>query len=270
MESKGKLQQDQYANAGNFNARIYLHQMFSTNKYPWPCWVFDQFIKKEQASVLELGGGNGLLWTVNAQRIPALWDIVVTDLSPGMLEEAKSKLQGVSERFCFEVMDAGHIDYPDGTFDLVIANHMLYHVKDRRSALAEIKRVLKPGGVFYASTVGSRNMLEMKELVDAFNPDSSYNEALGSIEKRFSIENGQDQLLEFFEQVQLKLYEDSLLVTEADAIVNYVLSLNGLVSERLVLDPAMADRFKEYVERRMALSNGKLHIQKSSGIFVSV
>ncbi|WP_165452275.1 class I SAM-dependent methyltransferase [Paenibacillus thalictri] len=270
MENKGKLQQAQYADPGKFNARIYLHRKFSTNPYPWPCWVFDQFMKKEQASVLELGGGNGLLWTVNAQRIPALWDITVTDLSAGMLEDAKSNLQSASDRFRFEAMDAGNIPYPDGAFDIVIANHMLYHVGDRGRALAEIRRVLKPGGVFYASTVGSRNMMEMKEWVQDFNPESNYTDALGSIENRFSLDNGQEQLSPFFEQVQLRLYEDSLLVTEPEAIVNYVLSLNGLVSERLVMDPRLADRFKEYIEEKMTLSGGKLHIQKSSGMFVSM
>ena len=46
----------------------------------------------------------------------------------------------------FAVMDAQAIEAEDSSFDLVIANHILYHVPDRRKALSEIHRVLKIGG----------------------------------------------------------------------------------------------------------------------------
>ncbi|GAA4830023.1 hypothetical protein GCM10023310_03780 [Paenibacillus vulneris] len=268
MENKEKLQQKQYANPGNFNARIYMNRMFSTNKYPWPCWIFDQLKLKEPAKVLELGGGNGLLWMANAQRIPTHWDITVTDISSGMLEDARAKLDDFRGRLHFVVMDAEQLHYPDGVFDIVIANHMLYHV-DRKKTLSEIKRVLKTDGTFYASTVGNRNMLEMREIVNAFDPNSKYNEVLGSIESRFSLENGRDQLLEHFSDVELHLYEDSLVVTESDAIVNYVLSMNGFSPDQVVLDPGMANRFKQFIDQKMAQSYGKIRIQKSSGIFIS-
>ena len=47
------------------------------------------------------------------------------------------------------------------SFDAAIASHMLYHVPDRVKALAEIKRVLKPGVTFYAATLGENSMREM-------------------------------------------------------------------------------------------------------------
>jgi len=269
MENREDLDQGQYINSRNFDARIYLNRMFSTNKYPWPCWIFDQIKPMDQAKVLELGGGSGLLWMANAQRIPARWDITITDLSSGMLEDARGNLDALRGRLHFEVMDAEQIQYPDSTFDIVIANHMLYHLQDRRRALEEIKRVLKPDGTLYASTVGKGNMLEMRELVHAFDPRSKYNEVLGSIETRFSLENGRDQLLEYFEDVQLNLYEDSLSVTEAGAIVKYVLSLNGFSSDQVVLEQGSADQFMEFINQKMSQSNGIIHIQKSSGLFIS-
>ncbi len=45
---------DQYQNAKNLNARIQLHQRFSTNKYGWHRWVFDQFSFPPQSRILEL------------------------------------------------------------------------------------------------------------------------------------------------------------------------------------------------------------------------
>lgn len=268
MENQERLQHNQYANSANFNARVYLHHRFGTNKYPWPCWIFDHFNQAGQAKILELGGGNGLLWMVNAPRVPAQWEITLTDISAGMLEDARKNVTGLNARMNFEVVSAERLPYPDCTFDIVIANHMLYHVADRRQALSEIKRVLKPEGTFYASTVGGSNMLEMRELVHEFDPQSRYNDVLGSIETRFSLENGREQLAEFFDLVQLDLYEDSLLITESEAIVKYVLSLNGFTEDRIVLDPETADRFKEFIDRKLEQSEGQIHIQKASGIFI--
>jgi ubiquinone/menaquinone biosynthesis C-methylase UbiE len=268
-ESKENLKQNQYANSGNFNARIYLHKTFGTNKYPWPFWVFDQLKQVESARVLELGGGNGLLWMANAQRIPKGWDITISDLSSGMLKDAERNLANaqLSGNVQFEVIDAEQIPYLDHQFDIVIANHMLYHVENRRKALSEIKRVLKPDGTFYASTVGSRNMRELKEWINEYNPNSNYEHVLGDLENQFSLENGKDQLLEVFKKVQLCLYDDSLSVTDSEALVRYVLSLNGVVTDQVILEPEFAENFKGFLDRKMKHYDGKLLINKASGLF---
>lgn len=267
-DNKAKLKQDQYANSNNFNARIYLHKTFATNQYPWPLWVFDQVNQMNRAKVLELGGGNGLLWMANANRIPEHWDITITDISPGMLRDAEATLGSLSRNFQFEVVDCEQIQYSDATFDIVIANHMLYHVDNRRKALSEIRRILKPNGTFYASTVGNRNMLELKEIVKEYDPNSIYDKVIGTLGSRFSLENGKEQLLEFFGDVQLAMYEDALAVTDSEAIVNYLLSVNSLDSGQIVLDPSCAVMFKEFLDRKMEESNGKIHFSKPSGLFI--
>jgi len=55
-----------------------------------------------------------------------------------------------------EKVDATAISYPDNTFDLVIANHILEHIPDYRKALREIYRVLKPGGTAILQTPFSK------------------------------------------------------------------------------------------------------------------
>lgn len=55
----------QYKNASNLNTRIRLHQEFSTNKYGWQRWLFDQLKFTPQSCVLELGCGAGNLWLEN-------------------------------------------------------------------------------------------------------------------------------------------------------------------------------------------------------------
>ena len=62
-------------------------------------------------------------------------------------------------------MDAQDIPFEDDTFGCVVANHMLYHVPDLDKGLAEIRRVLKPGGKLYAATNGEAHMLELEAFV---------------------------------------------------------------------------------------------------------
>ena len=71
-----------------------------------------------------------------------------------MVEAAWRNLVTTGRNFKFKEMDAQSIPYEDGMFDAVIANHMLYHVPDRMKTIAEIKRVLKWGGRFIATTCG--------------------------------------------------------------------------------------------------------------------
>ncbi|BBH23190.1 hypothetical protein Back11_45350 [Paenibacillus baekrokdamisoli] len=265
----GSLKDNQYGNASNFNARIYLHAKFSTNAYPWPCWIWDQWGKLDHANVLELGCGSGLIWKANGPRIPANWTITLSDYSEGMLSAAQAGLEPLGFPFHYEAIDAIHIPYPDESFDLVIANHMLYHLNDmdRKRALEEIHRVLKPSGFLCSSTIGIGNMREMKELVHAFDPQSCYERVLGAIESRFSLDNGGSQLRELFENVELRRYDNKLIVTEPDALVNYLLSVNGLEADTIVLHPDKASAFRQFVESYWV--DGSFTIATESGLFLS-
>src|SRR5579859_7250150 len=95
----------QYHDASNLNARMALHARFSVNGYGWHRWVFDQFYLPPQARLLELGCGPGTLWAKNHDRIPKGWNILLSDFSAGMLEEARYNLEGVSHPFEFQRFD---------------------------------------------------------------------------------------------------------------------------------------------------------------------
>jgi hypothetical protein len=75
------LLERQYRTAQNLNARIELHERFSTNPEPFPRWVFDRLRLPSEADILEVGCGNGNLWAANRGRIPAGWRLTLTDIS---------------------------------------------------------------------------------------------------------------------------------------------------------------------------------------------
>ena len=267
LSKQSTLKEQQYANAAKFNARIQLHAQCATNKYPWPLWVFDQFEKKPNLKILELGCGTGMLWQVNGPRIPDDWEITVSDFSEGMLQQTRQNLQSLKKQFQYEQIDADNIPFPDAHFDIVIANHMLYHVPNLNQALSEIGRVLKPDGTLYASTIGANNMREMKQLLYQFLQNHSYEEALGSVEKNFSLDNGKEILQQYFQDIRIVKYENSLVITEPQLLVDYVLSCNGLKLGVEVLPEYRMKEFLGYMDNLMNV-NGQILITTESGMFI--
>jgi ubiquinone/menaquinone biosynthesis C-methylase UbiE len=247
---------DQYRNASNLNARILLHQRFSTNKYGWHRWIFDQFKLPSHARLLELGCGPGELWCENLKRIPTGWEITLSDFSAGMIQQAQQNLSS-PRQFRFEIVNAQAIPFADARFDAVIANHMLYHVPDKPQALSEIRRVLKPDGRFYASTVGERHLCELLDLRTRF--DAQFVADISS--ESFTLENGLAQIAQWFDKVHLYRYEDALVITEVAPLVEYILSTwsQSTHAQRIALT--------KFVEREMELCGGTLHITKDSGLF---
>lgn len=256
------LKTDQYRDSKNLDARVAIHQRFSTNPYGWFKWVFDTLLKlPENAKILELGCGHGLLWRENVDRIPAGWDISLSDLSSGMLDAAWRNLVVTGRAFKFKEIDAQEIPFEDETFDAVIANHMLYHVPIKAKAIAEIKRVLKPNGYLFATTIGKNHMKELANWIRQVSPKSDF-DSFGS---SFNLENGLKQLKQFFPQVTLSRYPDNLHVTEVKPIIAFIRSTMHVTE-------ASEEGYKKLaVELEQELKEkGKLFIQKDSGLFEAI
>lgn len=214
--------------------------------------------------MLELGCGDGALWERSRERIPEDWSLTLTDLSPGMLEEARSRLGGAAGRFRFLAADAEEIPFHDGEFDVVIANHMLYHVMDIPRAAAEMHRVLKPGGRLYASTMSLRHLQEVETLAKAFDPQI---EVLDPVLERFHLENGEAMLAGPFRTVKCFRYEDHLLVDKAEPLIAYITSTPMNAKERLVGEAL--ERFRGELKDRLE-REGSLFITKDTGFFLAV
>src|SRR5215211_3214488 len=75
MSVDESLRASQYRDASNLNARIALHEQFSTNSHSLPLWLFDQLELPDDARILEIGCGSGNLWAENTKRIPEGWQI---------------------------------------------------------------------------------------------------------------------------------------------------------------------------------------------------
>lgn len=253
------LKDEQYKDASNLNARILIHQLFSENKYGWAPWVFDVFeALPKKTNVLELGSGPAFIWTECPERIPVEWTITLSDLSPGMLTTAQEKLASIEHAFTYREIDAQNIPLEDETFDIVIANHMLYHVPDRPKALAEIRRVLKTGGILIAATNGDNHLAELNAWLEIATDGDEFT----PMSNPFTLDNGISQLEPFFSSIKLLRYEDNLYVTDLDLMMTYIRSVITVKG----FPDADLGKVEKLLAKELA-SKGEIFIQKDSGIF---
>ncbi len=191
--------------------------------------------------------------------------LVLSDASEGMLAAAKQVTGhlGISE---YLVIDAQAIPFPENSFDVLIANHMLYHVPQLEQALREIVRVLRPGGALYATTLGRSNLMEFFGLLRTFDPAIDFGQ--DALFEAFGLESGEEHLRRHFAQVSLRRYPDSLQVTEAEPLVDYVLSHRGMgnIAEKLTEDKIA--QLRRFIAEAIA-RQGHLDITKDAGMLIA-
>lgn len=249
---------EQYKNAKNLNDRISLHEKYSTNSQGWFNWLFEKIDFSKVNRLLELGCGNGKLWQENKIDLRNR-EIFLSDISEGMVEEVRNKLG--SDFNCI-VADAEKIPFKDAYFDSIIANHVLFYLNDLNQGLTEIRRVLKPNGVLYCSTYGSKHMKEITNIVQNF--DSRVNLSNHSLYDVFGLENGESILKKYFTSIQRMDYQDSLEITESKPLIDYIMSCHGNQNE--MLGPKL-NEFKEYIEELIE-KDGKIIVTKQAGLYI--
>ena len=257
-----KSMKNQYQNASNISSRINLHSLYSQNKKGWFPWVYEQLELKPEMEVLELGCGDGALWAEKLKDLPEDVHLILSDISEGMLRDARRsiKLPKNGCQVTYQRFDCHQIPYGTATFDLVIANHLLFYCEDISKVCREIKRVLKPGGMLICSTYGKNHMREVSELVNGF--DDRIVLSAERLYEKFGKENGKEILSSYFSEVTWREYEDSLLVEEPEPLLSYILSCHGNQGQYIT------ERYKDFrVYIKKKVEKG-LKITKEAGIFV--
>lgn len=244
----------QYKTSENLNTRISIHEKYSTNKQPFGDWITSHYEIYPGSLVLELGCGTGSMWKDNLHLLKEGTELILTDFSAGMLETAKQNVH--SKKVSFAQVDVLSIPYADNTFDVVIANMMLYHVPDLHEGLSEIRRVLKPGGSFYCATYGIHGIMEyVTELLKDMNVS-------GSIGTSFTLQNGAASLDRHFHHVQRLDREDGLAITNIEDFADYIYSMSGLTNITSVPREVLLSAMENRVEQ------GILYVPKEYGMFI--
>jgi SAM-dependent methyltransferase len=255
------LRDVQYVNGDKLRARTQLHSKYATQSVPWQIWLQSLVVIPSGGEVLEVGCGTGLLWTIGWASDESDFSLTLTDLSAGMVAETTPLVRSRIPVVNGLAVDAQNLPFADNSFDVVIANQMLYHVPDPSQALREFARVLRRGGVLMASTVGRSHLRELFRIeASVFGPTRvlRHHEVFGP-------QSGGDLLAEIFDDVAWHPYDDRLLCTDVDDVIDYVCSTPP--GEDASYDQVV--QLRHIIEDQMAEHDGVLVVTKDVGAFIA-
>jgi SAM-dependent methyltransferase len=256
------LRDVQYRDSSRLAARASLHVKYGTAPVAWFPWVATQVAWPLGARVLDVGCGAGWLWAEASAHLPSGLHLTLTDLSPGMVAEAVARVGGLGRhrRVDGRVADVQALPFAADSFDVVVANHMLYHVPDPRLAVAELARVVSPDGVLMAGTSGADHLRELAEIRAEVFGGPRVLATVGI----FGIEVAEPMLRRCFVDVEWRNYDDWLDCTDPDDVLAF------LASTPPVEDANHEDRRRvvDAVHRRFAAGGGRMRVSKETGVFV--
>lgn len=187
---------EQYATPDNLRARksAYVNAEGDDPRQ----FAFEAVAAAQPRRVLEVGGGEGELAVRIKNELGV--EVVGIDQSEAMVAEQRAK--GIDAR----VGDVQQLPFADGEFDVAVAAWMLYHVPDLDRGLAELARVLKPGGMLVAVTNAVDHLRELWDLAQRASRIGRFN---------FRSDNGEEVLLRHFERVERRDAHGSMLMDDA-------------------------------------------------------
>lgn len=251
----------QYRDSSNLDIRKNFHKKYSTNPIGYPDWIVSRMKFFKGCRVLEVGCGKGDLWENHLDLIDTFSELVLTDISQGMVDIAKEKYAG-RKNIYIQTLDVLDMPFTDHSFDIILANSMLYHVKEVDSALKNIRRILREDGVFYATTF--RKDGQINYIYNAmFEMGLSDSRKIEEIS--FSLENGADILRKHFSVVNQETYENYSEVSETMDLVDYIFSMSSMSH----VDQSNRDKMHAYFESQKD-NKGIISMSKTGGMFISL
>jgi ubiquinone/menaquinone biosynthesis C-methylase UbiE len=254
------LTREQYVDDRNLAARqsIYAYQQPFVDLH---ALVLDLAGLDGDERVFDVGCGNGAYLRALRARCHR-GDVLGLDLSVGMIAAARDSADGVVNA------DVQAVPVRDAAMDVVLAPHMLYHVPDMAAGVAELRRVLRPGGRALVVTNSVEHLRELDALILASvetvtgeRPEPLLGEAI-----RFKVENGEDVLRTAFADIELHRVGSELVLDDSEPVVAYAASTRLLIGGEPHADAVLAD-LRQRTQRAIT-DQGELRIRTAVGCFV--
>jgi ubiquinone/menaquinone biosynthesis C-methylase UbiE len=258
----------QYASDVYLRTRQETHEQYTVPKLDFPLWVLRRYHWRGDERVLDLGSGGGIYYNCLREHWPDVTYYGV-DQSPGMLAQHPAHGE-------LAVGDAQDIPFPDGTFDVVMANHMLYHVADLDQALIEARRVLKPNGVLIAATNSIQSMPQIHALFRRgmlllSTPGKVYSQPPLPAQANFALENGTRMLSRYFYAVVRHDLPSQLVFPSIEPVMAYLESTRSMrepqLPESIDWDDLMLVMREQVI--RVIDHFGEMVVEKVSGVLLA-
>jgi SAM-dependent methyltransferase len=270
------LREQAYADDTQLDIRHRTHQLYTVDPVDFGRWTLERLPWRGDERVLDVGCGPGDLLREMARQSAKAghlggWSALVGfDFSAGMASKAASSAAGLPVHFI--VADAQSVPFPDGSFDVVMARHMLYHVPDIDRAVAEAARVLRPGGYFLTMTNSAGSMAEYQAIREQA---AGRYPAINNPQRptaRFSLEDGPAFLEPHFDRVETHTLPGTLRFPTAQPFVDYFASARALIMRPGHSDVEWQEvlAFVQAETEAIIASQGHLDVTKVSGAIVGV
>jgi len=270
--NKARLVSESYATDEPLSVRIETHRRYSVPAIDLPTWVLDRYTWRGDETVLDIGTGTGQYLAPLRERVPQ-GCIIAGDLAPGMLRDLAA--HGVPGGACLLNADAEALPLADASCDAIIASYVLFFVPDIPRALAEMSRILRPGGVLLAVTMANVYMEELRVAINralaTLGASAARKTRWGSVSERFNLENGLVYLEPHFARVTAHRHESAFVFPEVEPVLAYINSTRDTLRADLPPDRTWAEflaALREVVEAEIAL-RGEFRVSKTAGVLVA-
>ncbi|MTI45207.1 methyltransferase family protein [Roseibium hamelinense] len=250
----------QYGSSSKLAARANLHSKYTITETPWFDWVAGQLPLEPDQAILDIGCGPGWFWASVPEFLPSGLALTLANQSSGMVEEALDNCQSAPfAKIEGRAAEVSAMPFEDGTFDGVLAMHMLYHASDPAKAIAECHRVLKPGGWFAATTNGAGNIKALYEL--ARSVGGSGTEPVAAV---FGFDHAHQLITRTFGTVRNHVHDARLRITDPEdvflALTSFLPGETASEQQRKI--------FRTDLETAFAENGGVLEVGKQMGLFL--
>ncbi|MBJ3790001.1 class I SAM-dependent methyltransferase, partial [Bacillus sp. OA1] len=164
--------------------------------------------------------------------------------------------------------DASKLPFETNCYDLIIARHMLYHVKDVEKTIQGFHKVIRPSGTLLATTNSSVTLPRIVEMCNRMLDAFDLPKTTSSVTP-FCLENGKEILQSVFPTVEETVIHNALVFHHATPIVNYISSMfpSLNIPDNTYLHAEMKVWLKEEVENELSLHNGIWRDPKTLAIY---
>lgn len=252
----------QYETQDNLNVRIRTHQLYGEPRLDFAEWVMERINWQGNEQVVDVGCGSGIY---TKPALARAGHYVAADLSLGMLQKLE---QPHLDRVA---LNAQALAMAANSADVILANHMLYHVPDQDAALTEFVRVLRPHGLLVAATNSGSNMSEFETFIKrAFKSLGIGEPEDAQPVLSFTLETGRQLLERHFAYVERYDLPGALVFPDPEPVIAYLASSRERFETRLppgyswenvvvALDQILAADIAE---------NGQFRVSKLTGVFI--
>lgn len=241
---------------------------YAVPKCDFVSWTLDTLAWQADDRVLDIGCGRGDHYSQLMCRAPEITYFAL-DLSSFMLRNHPAQ----GDRLALG--DALQLPYADDSFDVVMANHVLYHLDNIDHGLDEIKRVLKPGGKMLATTNSIHNLPELQVLfrraIVLLSANGAHAHPPTLPSDSFALENGTRMLARHFYAVVRHDLPGQLIFDDVDPAMEYLDSMRDLRQHSLPEDVDWDDMMlimRQQISQLIQLM-GKLELNIMTGALVA-